>query len=617
MRAGRLVAVIMTVLLLLPAASTGLGIIAQGAAPDLTGDFKTDVINIGRYLEGKGVTEVKYSVMAAGDPNSVMRMYGIVEAAADINRIWSENGINVKITIETIWEPDFKKQFDNFVAQYELGQNGDFFVNSYVYIATLVNDGRLLDITDWVNTYWDPVFSDFYTPLMEAAKYQGKYYAVPQDTEARPLYIRKDVAACIGWNLEGLDKKVINGEFTWKDVYVKAKEAVEKGCAKWGLIHRKGSAHPDLIQFIFAFGGTLYNPETGKLVVDKEAIYKWFEVEKEFADANLLPRDILEWDWATQIHPTIVGEKGTLFDIGGTWYWTEWQTKDYYQDPKTGEKRPLTPEEVKEKFYYTLFPAGEPGKKPVTLSQPFMWMIAANAGKDNPGFDDPEMRDAYQKLAFLIIVGASDPEINAIHSIISAHVPVRKQAAALLKNDEWISKLQNLELDLTEETKNAIKDIVAKTAHPINIEFLADVSYMLDYTHLAPSHPYYSKLATVFKDALDRVLKGQSSPEDAIKYIENKVKADPDLRGSVEFKGEIPKGWKLVAEEKTETQTQTAQQQTQTPTETEEKTMEEKTEEATTTETTEAEEGGGVPIGIIAVIVLIVIIAAAYFLLRK
>ncbi|MEB3774489.1 MAG: extracellular solute-binding protein [Desulfurococcales archaeon] len=610
-----LTAVVLASLFILPLLIPALSHVASSQAVELTGDFNADAIAIGRFLESKGVTEVKYSVMAAGDPNSVMRMYGIVEGANKINKIWQENGINVRISIETIWEPDFKKQFDNFVAQYELGQNGDFFVNSYVYIATLVADERLLDITEWVNKYWDNVFSDFYTPLMEAAKYKGKYYAIPQDTEARPLYIRKDVAACMGWDLSGLVDKVKNGEFTWKDVYAKSEEAVKKGCSQWGLIHRKGSAHPDLIQFIFAFGGKLYNPDTGKLVVDREAIYKWFAVEKAFADAGLLPKDILEWDWATQIHPTIVGEKGTLFDIGGTWYWTEWQTKDYYKDPKTGEKRGLTPEEVKEKFYYTLFPAGEPGKKPVTLSQPFMWMIAANAGKDNPNFDKPEFKDAYQKLAFLIVVGASDPEINAIHSIISAHVPVRKAAAALLKDQAWIQKLQNLDLDLSDETKNAIKDIVAKTAHPINIEFLADVSYMLDYTKLAPSHPYYSKLAGVFKDALDRVLKGQSSPEDAVKYIENKVKADPDLRNNVEFINNIPTGWKFI-EEKKETTTKTTPKKTETMTEEKEKTeTQEKTEEKT--ETATAEEKGGAPVMLIAIIALIVIVAAAYFLLRK
>ena len=573
--------------------------------PDLTGNWEQDVIAIGQWLQSNGISTVHYTVQAAGDPNSVMRMYGIVEAAYRINQVWQQNGINVQIQVDTNWESSFQKQYDNFVTQYELGQNGDFFVNSYIYIATLAADGRLLDITQWVQAYWNNVFSDFYTPLMEAAKYQGKYYGIPQDTEARPLYIRKDVAQCMGWDLTGLDEKVKNGQFTWADVFQKAKEAVEKGCADYGLIHRKGSAHPDLIQFIFAFGGSLYDPNTGKLVVDREAVYKWLATEAAFADAGLLPRNIMDWDWATQIHPTIVGEKksaggtgNTLFDIGGTWYWTEWQTKDYYLDPQTGQKRPLTPEEVKNKFYYTLFPAGEPGKQPVTLSQPFMWMIAANAGKDNPNFDNPDFRKAYQELAFLMVVEASDPIINAVHSVISAHVPVRKAASALLKNETFINKLRNLQLPFSQEVMNAIAPIIQKTADPINIEFLANVSYMLEYTHLAPSHPYYSKLADVFKQAVDRVLKGQMTPEQAIQFIESSVNADPDLSGNVEFTGSVPTGWSLLPA----TQTTTTGTETGT--------------SPTTTTTTTTTAGGGNTALIIGVIVIIIIIIAAYMAVR-
>lgn len=618
MRSNLITILLIAIILAVPLAVVSLPARAQ-SVPELTGNFEQDVLAIGRWLEQNGVTEVHYKVQAAGDPNSVLRMWGIVEAAEDINDIWARNGINVKITIERDWVDSFQQQYENFVNQYELGRNGDFLVNSYIYIAPLAADGRLLDITEWVQAYWDSVFSDFYKPLMEAAQYQGKYYGIPQDTEARPLYIRKDVAQCMGWNLEGLDEKVRNGEFTWYDVYAKAKEAVDKGCADWGLIHRKGSVHPDLIQFIFAFGGKLYNPNTGKLVFDREAVYKFLSVEAAFADAGLLPRDIFQWDWATQIHPTVVGDRkadggvgNTLFDIGGTWYWTEWQTKNYYKDPKTGEFRPLTPQEVKERFYYTLFPAGEPGKEPVTLSQPFMWMIAANAGKSNPNYDNPDFRKAYQELAFLIIVAASDPEINAVHSVISAHVPVRKAASQLLNDPAWVEKLKNLQLNFHDDVINAIKDIVANTADPINIQFLANVSYMLDYTKLAPSHPAYDRLAKIYFEAADKVVKGDMSPEDAVGYIESKIRADPVLKNAVETMGQIPSGWQFPAQAATQTPTQTTTTQQGTAT----------TGTQSPTATTPAETGtatqGGISAGaVIAVIVIIIIIAAALYMLRS
>ncbi len=502
----------------------------------LTGDFTKDVISIGKALEQNGVKEVKFSAWGSGDPNSIMRVYGIVEAARRINKVWADNGINVKIVItDTHYVASFQDAYKEYLSKQPLGQAGDFFVNSYAFLPTLADEGYILDITDYAKAY-QSVIDDFYPSLIKAAEYNGKLYGLPQDTEARPLYVRKDVAKKIGLDLNGLDEKVKKGEFTWSDVYYWAKKAKDEGVVEWGLIHRKGSAHPDLIQFIFAFGGELYDEKTGKLVLDVPAVYKWLYVEWKFARDGLLPKDIMSWDWAKQIHPTVVEGK-TLFDIGGTWYWTEWQTKQYYHG------RALKPEEVKEWFYYTLFPAGEKGDKPVTLSQPFVWMINSKAGQQNPKYD--ELKNLYHELAFLVVVKASDPDINAIHSVISAHLPVRKEAAKLIKDEKWLNDLKNLNLDLDQKVKDNIKDIVKATVNPINAQFLADVSYMLEYTHLAPAHPKYPALADIFKEAVDKVLRGEMTPEKAVDYIIQKVKADPELAQNVEIKGEVPKDWKF------------------------------------------------------------------------
>ncbi len=508
----------------------------------LSGNFEDDVVKIGKILADNGVTEVKYTVWSGGDPNSVMRVYGIVEAAARINKIWSDNGVNVKITITTRYESDPKVIYNDYISKWGLNQAPDIMANGYVYIASLADEGYILDLTPYLNNYTD-FLNDFYSTLVDAMKYKGKIYGIPQDTEARPIYIRRDVAACAGIDLKGLADKVKRGEITWKDLYNMALEAKNKGCSEWGLIHRKGSAHPDLIQFIYAFGGRLYDEQSGKLVLDKEAVYKWFATEKAFVDAGLLPSDMMSWDWGKQIHPTVVNGKTFAF-IGGVWHWTEWQTKYYYIDPETNESRGLTAEEVKEFFYYTLFPAGEPGKKPVTLSQPYAWVINSKAGYQNPDYD--KLKDVYHKLAFLLVVKASDPDINAVHSIISSHLPVRKQALNLLSDQNWINKLKNLEIFLSNDVKNNIRDIVKKTVNPININFLRNVSYMLDYTTFTPKHPLYPKLAEYFADAIDKVLRGTMTPEEAVNYLVNKINADPDLKDATTITGEIPTSWSLT-----------------------------------------------------------------------
>ena len=545
-RAVSKVAVAVAIVVIVAAVGAALYLTRPGApeevtAVELTGNLEQDIINVGKALQAAGISEVRYSVWSGGDPNSVMRVYGIVEAAARIMKMWGENGINVRISVDTNYYQKPDAVYQDFVSKWALNQAPDIMANGYVYIASLADEGYILDLTPYLSKYQD-FLSDFYAPVLEAMKYNGKLYGIPQDTEARPIYISKEAAACAGIDLDDLAGKVKAGQFTWSDLFNLAKQAKEAGCVEWGLIHRKGSAHPDLIQFIYAFGGSLYDENTGKLVLDKEAVYKWFAVERAFADAGLLPHDMMSWDWGKQIHPTVVNGKAFAF-IGGVWHWTEWQTKAYYHDPQTGEDRGLRPEEVEAKFYYTLFPAGEPGKQPVTLSQPFAWVINSKAGYQNPDYD--RLKDIYQKLAVLLVIKASDPDIIAIHSIISSHLPVTKAGAELLQDQGFVNDLPNLPTIRSDEVRNAISDIVERTANPINIEFLMNTTYMLEYTHFTPKHPQYPKLADLFADAIDKVLRGTMTPEEAVDYLVSKINADPDLKDAVEVVGEVPTGWQF------------------------------------------------------------------------
>ena len=532
-----------------PAAATSPAGQAKPQRPTrLTGNLEEDLAAIARYLSAEGIKEARFTVWGVGDPNSVLRAYAVVEAAYRLNKILEKKGIDFKITVEPVFRRGGGDQMaQDFASKFQAGQNPDIMANSFKHIAPFAEEGYILDITDYVNAYKNTELSDYYESLMKAVTYKGRVYGLPQDTEARPLYWRTDVAECVSKALgedilKDLYARVERGEVTWSTVYKYAKAAVDNGCSKWGVLHRKGSAHPDLIQFIYAFGGELEDPKTGKLVLDVPAVYKWLYVEWKMARDGIIPPDMMSWDWAKQIHPAVVSGQ-TLVWIGGTWHWTEWQTKPYYKDPKTGKTRPLTAEEVKKYFYYTLFPAGEKGLKPVTLSQPFVWVIASNAGKDNPKYD--EYKDLYHMLAFLLVVKANDPDLVAIHSIISAHLPIREKAAKLIADKQWVDKLAKLEVELSPEVKQKIADIVKKTVNPINVEFLANASKLLKYTRLTPMHPQYPKLADIFRDAVDMVLRGEATPDKAIEYIKQKIRADPDLAKAVEIRGEIPKDWQF------------------------------------------------------------------------
>ncbi|MCE4603906.1 MAG: extracellular solute-binding protein [Aeropyrum sp.] len=524
---------------------TETGVEEKPTLKPLTGDVEEDIVNIGKYLEANGVREVKFRVHGAGDPNSIMRVYGIVEAAERLNKILEENGVDVKIVIE---EKTFSAKADEpaqvFQQSFPLNQEADIIAVSYRWIATFANEGYLLDLTEYVDAYRNTELADYYDSLWASVTYKGRVYALPQDTEARPLYIIKDVLECAGYDPWDVAGKIDSGELTWSDIISIAKEAKDQGCAEWGVIHRKGSAHPDLVQFYYAFGGEFVGSDPEKLYLDVEALYKWLATEYALARLGLTPENMMEWDWAKQIHPTVVNGN-TAFWIGGVWHWTEWQTKKYYTDPQTGETRGLTPEEVKEKFAFSLFPAGEPGMEPVTLSQPFVWMASANAGKLNPKFD--ELKEAYQRIVFLLMVKANDPDLVAIHSIVSAHIPIREEATKLMEDQQFVNKLASGELDMlvSQEAREAFREIAMRTAHPINIQFLKDVAYMLNYTNVTPLHPAYQPLAEFFKEAVDLVLKGQMTPEEATNYVLQKIQADPEIAEMIEVVGSIPQGWSI------------------------------------------------------------------------
>ncbi len=509
----------------------------------LTGNVEEDIVNIAKYLEAFGVKEVTYKVHGAGDPNSIMRVYGVVEAAARLNKILEENGMDLRINVEIV---DFSARADEpaerFQQSFPLRQEADIIAVSFRWIATFAEEGYLLDITEYVNAYKNTELADYFESLWASVTYKGRIYALPQDTEARPLYIIRAVLECAGYDPDDVARRIDAGEITWREIFQIAEDVKEKGCAEWGVLHRKGTAHPDLVQFYYAFGGSFTGPDPEKLYLDVDALYKWLAVEYALARAGLTPENMMEWDWGKQIHPTVVNGN-TAFWIGGVWHWTEWQTKKYFTDPQTGELRSLTPEEVKEKFAYSLFPAGEPGLKPVTLSQPFVWMISANAGKFNPNYE--ELKEAYHRIAFLLIVKANDPDLVAIHSIVSAHIPIRQKAAELMEDPEFLNKLAtgNLDMFVSKEVANAFVEIAKKTAHPINIEFLKNTAYMLEYTNITPLHPAYQPLADIFKEAVDFVLKGQMTPEEATEYVLQKIRADPELAAMIEVRGEIPQGW--------------------------------------------------------------------------
>jgi len=89
-----------------------------------------------------------------------------------------------------------------------------------------------------------------------------------------------------------------------------------------------------------------------------------------------------------------------------------------------------------------------------------------------------------------------------LHSLRSPHLPAGEKAAILVRNAARVEQLQELQIPVHPDVLEKIVPITSKNANPVNMQFPVNATYMLEYTHLTPAHPYYTGPA----DILGRIL---------------------------------------------------------------------------------------------------------------
>jgi len=427
------------------------------------------------------VTEtVVFEVESYGSPADATRVTNLEEAAQELNEILQEKGDNRRVEVKANHVSSGYDEYNQkFMLAHKTGAGADIRTISHSDIAMMAEGGYILELDDYINdSEWGKYVKDIYPNLWDAAKWKSKIYGIPQDTEARTVYFRKDILRKLGWSEEDisdLPEKIEKGQFTLDDMTSIAKEAVDKGFAKAGIYHRpnNGAFFPAMV---YNFGGKLFNQETNKLVFDRKAIkdtldyfYKLAQVDK------VLPTGMTSMEWR-QIHQNWV-EGHVLFWYGGTWHWAEYQEVEYH-----GELGKLTEDYMFENMGYALIPAASKGGKPVTLSQPYVYVINSNT-------EHPD-------LAFALVAISSQPKYNAKHAVGSGHLVISPLAA-----EEPLYK---------ENT------------------FLSDVQYMLDYTKLQPNHHEFGKFTSALFKAIQSVEIGEYDPEKALNWLEEQVKNDID-----------------------------------------------------------------------------------------
>ncbi|OEH56511.1 ABC transporter substrate-binding protein [Oceanobacillus sp. E9] len=124
---------------------------------------------------------------------------------------------------------------------------------------------------------------DYFPGTVQAGKFDGKQWAMPQYTDAGVLYYRTDI--------------VDTPPETWDDLIVQAEELKGEEGTEFGYLMQSAQYEgliTNAIEFIASYGGEVVN-ENNEVVVDSPETVKALEKMKEVVGSDFVPSNILNF----------------------------------------------------------------------------------------------------------------------------------------------------------------------------------------------------------------------------------------------------------------------------------------------------------------------------------
>lgn len=357
--------------------------------------------------------DVTISVWSGGTgPNDNYRVDAIEMAADILERERAIAGEDLKITVEKKVYPGWDDFKQALTLAAEAGNAPNIVVTGHEDIAPWSQSGLIVPAEDYLNLDAWPI-NDIYENLMEIASYGGVVYGLPQDAESRPFFFWKPHMKAIGYSdedLEALPARVQAGEYTLANVLEDAKKMQDAGVVQAGYgFYPRPENGPDYWQFYTSFGGVM--EEDGKLVLDKAAMQRFYQFFADAVAAGVTRKNHIGTpndQWYSEVPSGKVG-----IWHGGTWHYARYVNQEGLKD-----------------FFgniaFTLIPAGEGGKAN-TLTHPLVYLLTSKHGEDET------------TIAAELIKIASEPRINTLHAIKSAHLGIAHQQSNidLYSSDRW------------------------------------------------------------------------------------------------------------------------------------------------------------------------------------
>jgi inositol-phosphate transport system substrate-binding protein len=360
--------------------------------------------------------DVTITVWAGGTgPSDVYRLDAIEIAAGLLTREAAIQGKTLNVKVEKKAYPGWDDFKQAVTLSAEAGNAPDIVATGHEDIAPWAQSGLIVPIENFIDLDSWPV-NDIYENLLRIASYGGAVYGLPQDAESRPFFFWRQHMKAIGYSdadLDALPAKIAAGTYTLANVLDDAKKMQDEGVVKPGYgFYPRPNNGPDYWQFYRSFGGEMDDPKSGKLVFDKAAMARFYQFFVDAVSAGVTRKNHLGTpvdQWFTEV---ATGKAGIWH--GGTWNYARYVGQEGLKN-------------FFETVQFSLIPAGDKSGKANTLTHPIVYLLTKHDDKNKLA------------IAARLIEIASEPRINALHAIKSAHLAISKQESNIpfYSNDRW------------------------------------------------------------------------------------------------------------------------------------------------------------------------------------
>jgi inositol-phosphate transport system substrate-binding protein len=356
--------------------------------------------------------DMTITVWAVATPFDSYRVDAIDMAADILEREAAIRGEELSINVEGTTYEDWDAFKQALTLSAEAGTAPHIVVTGHEDIAPWSQSGLVVPIEDYVDLDAWPL-SDIYPNLLDIASYGGTVYGIPQDAEARPMFFYAPHMLAIGYteeDLEALPGRVADGTYTLANVLEDAKRMQDAGVVQPGYgFYPRVSKGLDYWQFYTSFGGVM--EEDGKLVFDRAAMTAFYQFFVDAVAAGVTKKNHIGTPWEQWYTEVALGSAGIWH--GGTWHYAEYLAegqKDFFGN-----------------IAFTLIPAGDEGGSPNTLTHPLVYLLTSSSD------------EAATEVAAQLVAIASEPRINTLHAIKSAHLGIGESQSSieLYSQDRW------------------------------------------------------------------------------------------------------------------------------------------------------------------------------------